>query len=55
MAAKIAVVLTHGFADWEYALVAGTGGPFYGLNIQFFAPEAGEVRSQGALFFLHSK
>lgn len=46
---KIAVILTQGFADWEYALIAGTGGPFYGLDVRFFAPEAGEVRSQGGL------
>lgn len=47
--AKVAVILTQGFADWEYALVAGTGGPFYGLDVRFFAPEIGEVRSQGGL------
>ncbi len=46
---KVAIILTQGFADWEYALVAGTGGPFYGLEVQFFAPEAGDVRSQGGL------
>lgn len=47
--AKIAVVLTPGFADWEYGLVAGIGGSFYGLDIGFFAPAVGEVRSQGGL------
>ena len=47
--AKLAVVLTQGFADWEYALIGGTGGPFYGLNIRYFAAEAGHVRSQGGL------
>ncbi|KAF1077322.1 DJ-1/PfpI family protein [Halodesulfovibrio sp. MK-HDV] len=46
---KVAIILTQGFADWEYALIAGTGGPFYGLDVQFFAPETGEVRSQGGL------
>lgn len=46
---KIAVILTQGFADWEYALIAGTGGPFYGLDVQFFTPETGEVLSQGGL------
>ena len=45
--AKVAVLLTQGFADWEYALIGGTGGPFYGLDIQYFAPVAGEIRSQG--------
>ena len=47
--AKVAVLLTQGFADWEYALIGGTGGPFYGLDIQYFAPVAGEIRSQGGL------
>ena len=28
MAKKVAIVLTSGFADWEYALIAGVGGPF---------------------------
>ena len=49
MMAKVAILLTQGFADWKYALLAGTGGPFYGLDVQFFAPEAGEVHSQGGL------
>ncbi|WP_458792427.1 DJ-1/PfpI family protein [Yoonia sp. MH D7] len=47
--AKIAVVLTQGFADWEYALIGGTGGPFYGLDVQYFSPEAGQLTSQGGL------
>ncbi|WP_031483785.1 DJ-1/PfpI family protein [Maridesulfovibrio frigidus] len=46
---KVAVILTQGFADWEYALIAGTGGPYYGLDVQFFTPEVGEVRSFGGL------
>ena len=46
---KIAVVLTPGFADWEYAYIAGTGGPFYGMDVQFFAPAPGEIASQGGL------
>lgn len=46
---KVAIILTQGFADWEYALIAGTGGSFYGLDVQFFAPETGKVRSQGGL------
>ncbi|MEH6631473.1 MAG: DJ-1/PfpI family protein [Halopseudomonas aestusnigri] len=46
---KIAIVLTQGFADWEYALIAGTGGPYYGLDVQFFSTEAGEVHSMGGL------
>ncbi|WP_421855893.1 DJ-1/PfpI family protein [Oricola sp.] len=47
--ARIAVILTQQFADWEYALIAGTGGPFFQFEIGFFAPEAGEVTSQGGL------
>lgn len=46
---RIAVILTQGFADWEYALIAGTGGPFFGMQVEFFAPQAGEVKSQGGL------
>jgi len=46
---KVAVLLVQGFADWEYALVGGTGGPFYGLDIQYFTPVTGEVCSQGGL------
>jgi hypothetical protein len=42
---KIAILLTPGFADWEYALIAGTGGAFYGLDMQFFGAEAGMVHS----------
>jgi putative intracellular protease/amidase len=49
---KIAMVLTPDFSDWEYALLAGTGGPFFGHEVQFFAPKAGEVRSMGGLVAL---
>lgn len=47
--AKIATILTHRFADWEYALIGGTGGPFYGLDVRYFSPEKGDVVSQGGL------
>lgn len=53
--AKVALIITQGFADWEYALIAGTGGYFYGLDVQFFSPEVGEVQSQGGLIALMSK
>ncbi|AEV35380.1 ThiJ/PfpI family protein [Pseudovibrio sp. FO-BEG1] len=46
---KIAVILTQGFADWEYALIAGTGGPYFGMQVEFFTPQAGTVRSMGGL------
>lgn len=46
---KVALILTQGFADWEYALIAGTGGSFYGIDVQFFTPQPGSLRSQGGL------
>lgn len=46
---KVALLLTPGFADWEYAFIAGVGAPFYGLDVAFFAPQAGTLRSQGGL------
>ncbi|BCS88675.1 DJ-1/PfpI family protein [Pseudodesulfovibrio sediminis] len=49
MMAKIAIILTPHFADWEYALIAGTGRPFYGLDVQFFTPAPGELQSLGGL------
>lgn len=53
--AKVAIILTHGFADWEYALIAGTGGPFYGLDVRFFAPQTGQIHSQGGLLAVISQ
>ncbi len=47
--AKIALILTEGFADWEYALIAGVGRAFYGQDIQFFTPNPGMLQSQGGL------
>lgn len=47
--AHVTVLLPQGFADWEYALLAGTGGPFFGLDIRFMSPTPGEVTSQGGL------
>lgn len=39
---------THpGFADWEYAFIAGTASPFYGIDTSFFASATGQFRSQG--------
>lgn len=46
---KIALLLLPGFADWEYAFIAGTGGPFYGLSISFFATSPDKLISQGGL------
>ena len=47
--ASIGVVLTPGFADWEYAFIAGTAKPFYGIDVRFFTPRPGLLRSQGGL------
>ncbi len=46
---KIALILSPGFADWEYAYIAGMGGPFFGMQVAFFAPTPGDVVSQGGL------
>jgi putative intracellular protease/amidase len=46
---KVAVLLTQGFADWEYALIGGTGRPFYGFDVRYFTPVVGEIRSMGGL------
>lgn len=47
--ARVALVLSPGFADWEYAFIAGTGGPFYGIDVRFFATTPGSLSSQGGL------
>ena len=52
---KVAIVLTQGFADWEYGLIAGVGKSFYGLEVKFFSPDIGEVVSQGGLVTIVSQ
>lgn len=47
--ARLGLVLTPGFADWEYAFIAGTAAPFYGIDVRFFAPAPGSFCSQGGL------
>ena len=47
--ARVALILTPGFADWEYAFIAGTASPFYGIDAGFFASATGQFRSQGGL------
>jgi transcriptional regulator GlxA family with amidase domain len=47
--ARVGLILTPGFADWEYAFIAGTGAPFYGIDVRFFASTTGLFRSQGGL------
>jgi putative intracellular protease/amidase len=46
---KIAILLAPGFADWEYGLIAGTGAPFYGIDVRFFGIGPAEITSQGGL------
>jgi putative intracellular protease/amidase len=47
--ARLGLILAPGFADWEYAFIAGTASPFYGIDVRFFAPTTGQFRSQGGL------
>ena len=47
--ARVGLILTPGFADWEYALIAGTASPFYGIDARFFASTTGQFCSQGGL------
>lgn len=47
--ARVGLILTPGFADWEYAFIAGTASPFYGIDARFFAPTTGQFFSQGGL------
>ncbi|MEO9818959.1 MAG: DJ-1/PfpI family protein [Paracoccaceae bacterium] len=46
---KIALLLAPGFADWEYAFIAGIGGSYYGLDIEFFSTHSSQLTSQGGL------
>ena len=47
--ARVGLILTPGFADWEYAFIAGTATPFYGIDVRFFASSTGQIHSQGGL------
>ncbi len=33
--ARVGLILTPGFADWEYAFIAGTASPFTGSTLGF--------------------
>ncbi|NIF17418.1 DJ-1/PfpI family protein [Pantoea sp. Cy-639] len=46
---RVGLILTPGFADWEYAFIAGTAAPFYGIETRFFTPQPGHFYSQGGL------
>ncbi|HEJ9484877.1 TPA: DJ-1/PfpI family protein [Proteus mirabilis] len=45
---KVALILTPGFADWEYSLIAGTS-VYYGVEVRFYSPMPGIFQSQGGL------
>ena len=47
--ARVSLILAPGFADWEYAFIAGTASPFYGIDVRFFASTPGQFCSQGGL------
>ncbi|SDX86176.1 DJ-1/PfpI family protein [Ruegeria halocynthiae] len=47
--AKVALVLTDDFADWEYAMIGGIGGSFYGLEVAYFSPTPGQLSSMGGM------
>lgn len=47
--AKVALILTDDFADWEYAMIGGIGGSFYGLNVAYFSPTPGQLSSMGGM------
>ncbi|MEM8658847.1 MAG: DJ-1/PfpI family protein [Pseudomonadota bacterium] len=36
---RVAVLLTPGFADWEYAPLAGAGRGYFDLDVGFFGPD----------------
>jgi len=46
---KVAVLLTQGFADWEYGVLCGLGQGYFGLEIRYVTPAPGEVTSMGGL------
>ncbi len=53
--AKVALILTDDFADWEYAMIGGIGGSFYGLDVAYFSPTPGQLSSMGGLTVIVSK
>jgi len=46
---KVAVLLTQGFADWEYGVLCGLGQAYFGLDIRYVTPTPGDVVSMGGL------
>lgn len=49
MGKRVAVVLSEGFADWEYGLIGGVGGGHYGLEMLYATPRGEAVMSLGGL------
>jgi len=46
---RITFLLTPGFADWEYAMLAATARSWYGCETHFAVPGGGAVTSAGGL------
>jgi putative intracellular protease/amidase len=46
---RLAVILTQGFADWEYGVLCGLGRAYFGLDVRFVTPVPGDVISMGGL------
>lgn len=53
--AKVALILTDDFADWEYAMIGGIGGSFYELDVAYFSPTPGQLSSMGGMTVIVSK
>lgn len=47
--AKIAIILTNGYADWECAFINGIGQAYYNLETVNIAPDGSQVVSMGGL------
>lgn len=45
----IAIILTHGYADWECAFLNGVGSAYYGIKTVNVTPNRETVLSQGGL------
>jgi putative intracellular protease/amidase len=46
---RIAILLTEGFADWEFGLLAGAGRGYYSVDTVFVSPGGRPVMSMGGL------
>ena len=49
MGERIAILLTEGFADWEFGLLAGAARGYYNIDTVFVSPGGSAVTSMGGL------